>query len=180
MILTVKDNILIRNLTAEDAPEVYAAVDANREYLRKWLPWVDATNSPSVIEGVINEWANKQEKGSDIVFGIFKDGGYIGNIGLHHIDIGDKTAVIGYWLAESAQGGGVMTDCVRTLVEYAVLTLGINTVSIHCASGNSKSRAIPERLGFKQTGILKDGIVLYGVPYERVIYSLEKQCGGLE
>ncbi len=174
MILKVRDNLLMRSLSINDASEVYTVIDKNRVYLRKWLPWVDDTASSAVVENVINNWENQREKSSDIVFGIFMDGKYIGNIGLHDIDLHNKKAIIGYWLAEAFQGNGIMTDCVRTLVKYAFDTLELNTVSIHCALGNNKSRAIPERLGFIQSGILKNGETLYGIPHDMVIYSLDR------
>lgn len=174
MILKIRDNLLMLSLEAEDAPKVYKVIDNNRNYLRKWLPWVDGTDSSAVIENVINKWENQRVKGSDIVFGIFMDGEYIGNIGLHDIDLYNKKAIIGYWLAEDFQGSGVMTDCVRTLVKHAFDTLELNSISIHCALDNNKSRAIPERLGFIESGILKNGEILYGIPHDMVIYSLER------
>ena len=174
MILTVKDNLLMRNLTTDNASEVYTVIDNNRSYLRKWLPWVDETDSSTVVENVINKWKKQNEESSDIVSGIFMNGKYIGNIGLHDINTDNKTGIIGYWLAEVFQGSGVMTDCVRSLVKYAFEILELNTISIHCAFDNCKSRAVPERLGFKETGILKNGETLYGIPHDMVIYTLNR------
>ena len=65
-----------------------------------------------------------------------------------------------------------MTDCVRALTAYA-FELRINTVAIHCAEGNNKSRAMPQRLGFTESGIIKDGENLYGITHDTVIYSLD-------
>jgi predicted acetyltransferase len=173
MILKVRDNIFMRTLSADDAPEVYDVIDNNRLYLRKWLPWVDTTDSAAVVRDVIDDWERRRENGSDIVCGIFTEGGYIGNIGLHDIDMNTKKAVIGYWLAEAFQGGGIMTDCVRALTAYA-FELRVNTVAIHCAAGNKKSRALPLRLGFTESGIKKDGENLYGITHDSVIYSLDR------
>lgn len=174
MTITVRDNILMRNLSTDDASEIYSVIDSNRCYLRKWLPWVDDTDSTKTVENVINTWEKQREQGSDKVFGIYMDGKYIGNIGLHDIEINNKTAIIGYWLAESYQGSGVMSDCVKALTKYAFSELDLNTICIHCALDNNKSRAIPERLGFKESGITKDGEVLYGIPHDMMIYKLEQ------
>lgn len=174
MILTVKDNLVMRNLTAEDAAEVYEVIDNNRVYLRKWLPWVDGTDSPTVIENVVEMWERQLTEGSDRVFGIFMDGRYIGNIGLHNIDKVNKNGMIGYWLAEKYQGSGIMTDCVSTLIKYSFDELEMNTIRIHCALGNQKSRSIPERLGFQESCIHKDGEIIYGIPHDMVIYSIDK------
>jgi len=174
MIFKIKDNLLMRNLTTDDAQEVYKVIDNNRVYLRKLLPWVDATDSSTVVENTISNWIKRHEKGSDLVFGIFMDGKYIGNIGLHDIDRDNKKAIIGYWLAEEFQGRGIMTDCVRALIKYAFDTFKLNTISIHCALGNKKSRAIPKRIGFTESGTLKDGETLYGITHDMVVYSLDR------
>ena len=175
MILNVRDNLFIRSLSEDDAPVVYNVVDDNRLYLRRWLPWVDATDSEALLRDVIDDWEKRCEKGSDIVGGIFTSGKYIGNIGLHDINTDKKTAVVGYWLAEAFQGGGIMTDCVRSLINYAFDRLGMNTVCIHCAVGNNKSRALPLRLGFTESGVLKGGETLYGITHDMIIYSLDRR-----
>lgn len=174
MKISIRENIYIRMLTPNDAQQVFDVIDQNRTYLRKWLPWVDGTDSPSVIDGVLHKWEEQYKQGSDNVFGIFMNEKYIGNIGLHDIEPDNKKAVIGYWLAEQYQGKGIITDCVKSLIKYAFDELTLHTISIHCALDNAKSRAIPERLGFRETGILKDGENLYGVTHDMVIYSLEK------
>jgi ribosomal-protein-serine acetyltransferase len=68
--------------------------------------------------------------------------------------------MIGYWLAEDYQGRGIMTDCVRMLVDFCFNELDLNRVYITCGFGNKKSRAIPELLGFVQEGILQEDMVL--------------------
>jgi len=60
---------------------------------------------------------------------------------------------------------------VRALVAYAFNELYIEKVSIHCATDNLKSRAIPERLGFKEMKIVKNGEVLCDISHDIVIYS---------
>jgi ribosomal-protein-serine acetyltransferase len=45
---------------------------------------------------------------------------------------------------------------------------------MHCAVGNTKSRAVPERLGFVQEGILHDAEWLYDHYVDLVIYSILK------
>jgi len=164
----------MRNRLADDAPEIYQVIDDNRAYLRQWLPWVDGTDSPAVIQNVLAKWDRQLEQGTDIVLGIFMGGKYIGNIGLHDIDKENKNCIIGYWLAEKYQGQGIITDCVRALINYAFEVLELNKINIHCALDNCKSRAIPKRLGFHESGILKDGENLYGITHDMVIYCLER------
>jgi len=45
-------------------------------------------------------------------------------------------------------------------------------VEVRCAEGNSKSRAIPERLGFIKEGIIRDVEWLYDHYVEDVVYGI--------
>jgi|GEM_PF-141046 len=168
----VREGLVMRTREAADAAEVFAVIDANRAYLREWLPWVDGTESPEGIAGVIESWNKQAEKGTDFVFGIVEDGKYVGNIGLHDIKRHNDSGMIGYWLAENAQGRGIMTACVRTLTDFSFRGLGLNRIYIHAAAPNAKSRAIPERLGFTHEGTMQDGEKLYGTYFDMTLYSM--------
>jgi ribosomal-protein-serine acetyltransferase len=48
-----------------------------------------------------------------------------------------------------------MTRAVRALVDHAVRDLRLNRVEIRIAPDNRRSRAVPERLGFRQEGTLR-------------------------
>jgi len=43
-----------------------------------------------------------------------------------------------------------MTLVVRALVDHALRTWELNRVEVRAAPGNTRSRAIPERLGFQE------------------------------
>ena len=178
MILKVRENLELRVRAPEEAAETFAVIDKNREYLREWLPWVDATNSVEDVKKVIEKWQKEFAGKKDVVLGIYLDDKYVGNMGLHDINRNNSSAMIGYWLAEDAQGQGIMTDCVRALSSYGFNELDLNRIYILCASGNTKSRAIPERLGYIQEGVLRDGTRLYGIYHDEVIYGALKRNWG--
>ena len=39
--LDIGDGIVLRKVQPEDAEDVFALIDSNRDYLREWFPWVD-------------------------------------------------------------------------------------------------------------------------------------------
>ena len=45
--LDLGDGVEIQILEPDDAEEIFALVDADRERLRAWMPWVDGSTSPA-------------------------------------------------------------------------------------------------------------------------------------
>jgi len=93
-------------------------------------------------------------------------------IGLHSIDWANRKTSIGYYVAKEAQGKGIVTRSVRAVLDYAFRELELNRVEIRCGVSNWKSRAIPERLGFTNEGIIRDGEWLYDHYHDLVVYSM--------
>ena len=48
-----------------------------------------------------------------------------------------------------------MTACCEAMISQAFDTWKFNRISIECATQNTRSRAIPERLGFELEGIIR-------------------------
>ncbi len=53
MKIDVRNNLHMQSLTDENAVEVYSVINKNRNYLRRWLPWVDTTSSSNNITNTI-------------------------------------------------------------------------------------------------------------------------------
>ena len=148
LVLRVDDEITLRLLVETDAEAIFALTEAHRAYLRRWLPWVDDTrtleDTQRFIRIGLRHWAHR----GSVNLVIWYRGAVVGVIGLNYINWERRITEIGYWLAESAQGQGVMTRACRALVTYAFKELGMERVEIRCAVTNDRSRAIPQRLGF--------------------------------
>jgi ribosomal-protein-serine acetyltransferase len=162
----------LRVLREDDAAELFALTDANRGYLRRWLPWVDLVASEDDSRSFLETVSAQREEGRGPTFGIVHDGVLAGVVGFLPIDRVNRCGEIGYWLAERARGRGVMTQCCRFVVRYGFLTLDLNRIQIAAATENAESRAIPERLGFRFEGILRGRENLYGTFVDHAMYSL--------
>jgi ribosomal-protein-serine acetyltransferase len=153
---TVAPGIEIKLLEPGDAEAVFAAVDRDREYLREWLPWVERTESAEdvlhFIEEVVSpQWADN--RGPQC--GIWIDGELAGSVGCHPIDWTNRACSIGYWVESRRQGRGIVTRSVVAMLDYAFEEQRLHRVAIQCATGNRRSCAIPERLGFTKEGVLR-------------------------
>jgi ribosomal-protein-serine acetyltransferase len=95
-----------------------------------------------------------------------------GVIGQHHIDWPNRAGMLGYWLGAAYEGRGLMTHACRALVTHMLREQGLHRVEVRAAPGNRRSRAIPERLGFRQEGILRDAEWLYDHYVDLVVYAM--------
>jgi ribosomal-protein-serine acetyltransferase len=162
----------LRVLRKQDCAELFALTEANRRYLRDWLPWVDAVLEPNDTAAFIEVATAQRDAGRGPTFTVLHDGAIVGIVGFRPIDRLNRSGEIGYWLAEAYQRRGIMTACCRFVVRYAFLTLDLNRVEIAAATTNRRSRAIPERLGFKLEGVLRERENLYGTHVDHAMYSL--------
>ncbi len=175
MELIVENRITLKQLTKADASDIYATISSQREYLGKWLPFVEHTKSVSDTQAFVNSIIDLPEEIMEYTFTIRVDGCLAGLIGFKDTDRTNRKTEIGYWLSREYQGRGIMTKSLKRLCEFAFRELNMNRVQIKCAVGNSSSIAIPERLGFKREGTERDGELLSGDTFtDLYIYSLLK------
>ena len=175
MELIVDNQNTLRQLTREDASDIFNTIDSQREYLGKWLPFVEHTISVADPLAFIDSVVEAPEDKFNYTFTIQIDGRFGGIIGFKDTDRANRRTEIGYWLSEEYQGLGVMTKSVRRLCEFAFNELNMNKIQIKCAVGNSASIAIPVRLGFKLEGIERDGELLSGDAFTDImVFSLLK------
>jgi ribosomal-protein-serine acetyltransferase len=163
---------LIRPLEAEDVPELFRLVDANRDYLRAWLPWLDATRREEDLQAWSTAEREKAAAGRAAQFVIVDEGRIAGVIGFHEIDWSNRQVDLGYWVAEDRQGRGLVTRAAAALLRIAFDHLGLSRVGIKTATGNMRSRAIPERLGFRHVGVLPQAERLYDRVVDLDAYAL--------
>ena len=151
----------LRLLETHHAEALFALSDRNRNYLRRWLPWLDEALSPhntcEFIKSTLQQFAN----GQGFTAGIWIDGEIAGVIGHNSIDWPSRTTTIGYWISEERQGRGTVTRACEAVIEHAYAKLKLNKVVIRSATDNLRCRAIPERLGFTHEGTLRDAERLY-------------------
>jgi ribosomal-protein-serine acetyltransferase len=169
--LSLADEAHLRPLEEADAAELYALVDADRAYLARWLPWAAGQSAADTLEFIRG---TRRQMADDNGFqaAIVRDGAIAGAVGFHAVDWANRSTSIGYWLGERHQRRGTMTAAVRALVEHAVSVWQLNRVEIRAAPGNARSRAIPERLGFREEGTLRQAERIGEHYLDNVVYSV--------
>ncbi len=169
--LHLPDGQKLRLLNESDAEELYAVIDANRDYLARWLPW--AANQTLEETLAFIQRAREQITNNDgFQTTITDDGKIVGMVGFVSVSWQHRSTTIGYWLSESAQGNGIMTHAVQSLTDHAFETWRLNRVEIRAGLRNTRSRSIPERLEFQQEGVLRE-VELVGDRYvDQAVYAM--------
>jgi ribosomal-protein-serine acetyltransferase len=163
----------LRLLEEADADELFAVIDANREQLATWMPWARRDRAPEDTLPFIRATRRQIADNDGLQTTIVDPGGAIvGMVGMHRVDWANGRTSVGYWLARDAQGRGVMTEAVRAYVDYAFGTLGLHRVVIEAAVENARSRAIPERLGFREEGVLREVERVGERMLDHVVYAM--------
>jgi ribosomal-protein-serine acetyltransferase len=65
-----------------------------------------------------------------------------------------------------------MTEAVQALAGHAFEVWRLNRIEIRVAVGNTRSRAIPERLGFREEGVLRQAERIGERLEDSVVYSM--------
>ena len=167
----LSDGCRLRLLEESDADALFALIETDRAYLSRWLPWAAAQDREGTLE-FIKLTRRQLADNSGFTVAIVCDGAVAGVVGLEPLDWTHRCARIGYWLGERYQGRGTMTRAVRAVVEHAVSALKLNRIEIRAAVDNARSRAIPQRLGFREEGTLRQTERVGDVYLDHVVYSM--------
>jgi ribosomal-protein-serine acetyltransferase len=169
--LTFPDAPQLRPLAPADAAELQALVEANRAYLARWLPWASGQSLVD-SEAFIRRGGEQLAAGDGFQAALVPEGGIVGIVGFHAVDWVNRSTSLGYWLAEASQGRGTMTEAVRLLTDHALRDWSLHRVEIQVAPENLPSRAIPERLGFREEGRLREAERVGDRYLDSIVYGM--------
>jgi ribosomal-protein-serine acetyltransferase len=165
------DGADLRLLRQDDAPELFALVDANRLRLRRWMDWLDATRTEADSRAFIASAQERLARREGTAAAIVAQGRVVGTVSLHTIDWKSRCGELAYWIDAACEGRGLVTRACRAMCEHAFADWKLNRVEIRCATENGKSRAVPERLGFRLEGTLRAGEWLYDHFVDLAVYG---------
>jgi ribosomal-protein-serine acetyltransferase len=142
-------------LEIQHAPELFELISTHREHFGAFLGWANTMKTVDDAKAFIGRGLKRVAEENPPMLGIWQHEKMVGGLLFFPISQPSKSTEIGYWLAPTATGHGLMTKTVQLALEYCFNDLKLNRVAIQAATDNSKSRAIPERLGFTLEGVLR-------------------------
>jgi len=146
-IISIDKHLHLRQMQREDVNDLFTLVDNNREYLSKWLPWVDATKKPTDTASFVSSTLEARQNGSAYEYGIILDGEVVGHISLMHVT-DEHTPEIGYWISSKASGKGITTRAAQVISDFGFDVLHLEKIIIKAEPNNKASNKIAEKLGY--------------------------------
>ena len=154
-VLQVNELIGLHLPESKMAQELFTLVNQERNYLGEWLIWVEKTKSVKDSLTFLKEAGIFNRGGQRLITLIKYNDKIVGSLGFVKLDKVNKNGEIGYWISQKMQGKGIITKSCERLIQYAFKHLDLNRVTIKMDPQNSKSKAIPNRLGFTYEGTLR-------------------------
>ena len=162
----------MRALEDGDADELFALIDANRAHLAAWMPFVGQTRGTADSLAFIRAARRQYDENRGMQLAVIQGEQIVGVAGFHAIDWTRRSTSIGYWLAADRQGAGTMTTAVSALLNHAFDRWELARVEIRAGVANQRSRAIPERLGFREEGVVRSAERIGTRVIDHVIYVM--------
>lgn len=172
MTLYIDDTIQLELTSEKHAQALFEAVDKNRAHLSAFLPWVENMKSVNDFTEYIINCVSLYRQGKEVSFVIILHGIAVGRIGLHHFNMLNKNAEIGYWITKAAEGHGIISKSCKILIAYGFHELNLHRIVIKAATQNVRSQAIPIKLGFKKEGVLRQAEWVNNEFLDIVLFSL--------
>ena len=156
----LSDRLRMEAMRLHHAPALFALFDTERERLLRTQGGTTQTLTLQDQEERIREVEDLREKGKRFAYCIFlkQDNGpdqLAGAVGLHHVSANNRRGEFGYWLGDEFEGRGLMSEAV-TAMEQACWEAGCHHIQIRCATHNSRSAAVPRRLGYTLDGRIRE------------------------
>lgn len=171
--------LTLRPHRAGDGAALHEALVESLAELRRFLwflPWIAEEQTPSSAEIRCRKAAANFMARTDLPFLAFdrSSGRLVGSVGLHRPDWQVPQLEVGYWVRTSAAGLGYVGEAVRAVIDCAFAQLGAQRVELVTLEGNSASRRVAERCGFRLEAIRQntqrgpDGRLLNSCLYARL------------
>lgn len=175
MKLIVDNEITLKTVQLSDVEIRYKIINENRDFLKKWLGWLDFYKKSDDLLEYTKACQEKEKNKEAYAFGIYYLNEFVGCIEIQEINYRNQKCEIGYWLSEKFNGKGIMIRSCKAIINYIFNNLKLNKISILAATENYSSQAIPEKLNFIKEGTLMDNECLYGKFVDNYIYEITRK-----
>jgi ribosomal-protein-serine acetyltransferase len=157
-----------------DGPELWTAVSGSRQFLQRWLPWVQFHTDPQSSTRFADACAADWDQGRALRFVIRERSTRMlaGVVGLEACIHLHRSCELGYWLRREGTGRGLMTEASRGAMDFAFKYMGAHRIRVAAATDNHASLAVIGRLGYRFEGIARQAEWCDGRWLDHAVFAL--------
>ncbi|RUT31171.1 N-acetyltransferase [Arsenicitalea aurantiaca] len=173
--------IVLRAPQPRDYQAWYEARRSSIAFLKPFEPrWTEADLAPRVFSERLRRGREEARAGTDFGFMLFlgasEDAPLVGGITLSNIRRRAAQCVtLGYWMAASHAGQGLMSEAVGLVLPFCFDTLALHRVHAAILPHNQPSRRVLEKNGFREEGYAENYLQIDGRWADHVLFGLTRE-----
>ncbi|MGS2873156.1 50S ribosomal protein L7/L12-serine acetyltransferase [Enterobacter huaxiensis] len=161
-IIPVTQHIELRAVEERYTADLHNLVIKNKTFLQAAFDWAQHVGSEEDTRRNVQSNQMLHQRGYAKMFLIFYDEALAGVLSFNAIEPANKTGYIGYWLDESRQGQGILSQALQAFMRYYVERGEVRRFVIKCRVDNLSSNQVAQRNGFHLEGCLREAEYLNG------------------
>ncbi|GAB4084724.1 ribosomal protein S5-alanine N-acetyltransferase [Myceligenerans cantabricum] len=171
--VSLSDDVVLRDVTIDDAAALAAAYTRNRAHLEPWEPVrPDDFFTETAQERVLDHQLGEAAAGRGLFLALVSGDEIMGRLNLADIVRGAfQNGHLGYWIDTGLAGRGLMTCAVTVLVDHARDELGLHRLQAGTLPHNKASQAVLTRAGFERFGYAPRYLHVGGQWRDHVLYQ---------
>ncbi|MGW4471153.1 GNAT family N-acetyltransferase [Nonomuraea sp. NPDC004354] len=169
----LRGNAELRALEPHHAEEFFAHLDRARAHIAPWVGASFVAGDLDAARVVLQRYADGQAADRQRLYGIWLDGALVGGTMFVGFDPALGVCEIGCWLEPAAEGHGLITQVVRTMIDWAFRVRGLSRAEWRTLSGNVRSINVAKRLGMTLDGTLRRSVPgADGLRHDKQVWSV--------
>ncbi len=149
---------------------------SSREFLQPWEPtWPADDLTRGAFRRRLSIYNRDFDLGLGYAFFVFRrdDDALVGGINLRDVRRGvSQSAAVGYWVGRGHARQGHTLDATRTVLRFALYTLGLHRIEAACCPENDASSRLLRRAGFQEEGLARAYLKINGVWRDHLLFGL--------
>lgn len=178
----VTPRLVLRPPRTGDVAEIRRLMRANHEHLKPWNPAPPPGEDPSSITEVsktVLRHRRDWKHGSSYIFMVAEreaPARFVGKIALNGVMRGAMWgAYLGYWMADDAQGKGLVTEGIGAVLDFAFGPANLHRIQAAIMPRNARSLRVIEKLGFRREGYAERYLQIAGNWEDHILFARTRE-----
>ena len=166
------ERLRLREIVPDDAPALFA-IHGDATYMR----WFGSETPTSLDDArtlalMFASWRRQPNPGTRWAIELRSEPGLIGTAGVFAWHRAWHKCLTGFEIAPAHAGQGLMREALSAIFDWSFQTMALHRIEAQIHPDNRASRALVERLGFREEGLLRESGFWAGAYHDLVHYGL--------